>query len=850
MNSFIEKIKKMRPFQKNHSHKRRIGQWFINSVIVLVSLGIFITGGIFVWASTLKIPDFQHFDQTLLSESTKIYDRTGKILLYDVHGNVRRSVVPLNQISPNVQHASIALEDSSFYSNPGIDITAIFRSALKDITSGSFSQGGSTITQQVAKNAFLNDNKSVVRKVKEAILALKIGHQMTKKQVLSIYLNIIPYGGNIYGIEEASETYFGIHAANLDIAQSAYLASLPKAPTYYSPYGNNIQALNARKNYALQRMLSLGYISQAQYDKAKNEVVTFAPRDEKGIKAPHFVSYVLANLEKKYGRDRIEQGGLNVITTLDYDLYEKSQKIVYDAAIQNEKVNNASNMGMVGIDPKTGQIILMIGSRDYFDKKINGKFNVTTSVNRQPGSTFKPFVYATAFEEGYTPSTIVFDAHTQFNTSCSANQLNGGCGYAPTNYDNKFRGPITFRDALAQSVNVPAVKVLYLTGIDRAITQARDMGISGLKGGNQYGLTLVLGGGEVSVLDMASAYGVFATGGIRNPYTSILKITDRNGNVLQQYTPNPQRVLDKQAALDISSILTDNVARTPLYGANSPLYFGGKAVAGKTGTTNNYVDAWTVGYDKNFSLAAWAGNNDNSPMAKKVSGYIITPTWRKVMDLAIAKYPPEPFEKPNPTPSNLKPILRGIWNPQNPNSNNQNFNATNTQSIVQNILNGGNQNHSAQNAHSILYWLDKNDPRGPQPTNPAADPQYNLWEPAVHAWLQNNGYYSVSTSGTGNNGNATTTTESFNVQVTSPQDGGTYRSDESVPVSVNSSGVNITKMDVYVNGYYVGSDSNAPFGVTFTPGDIKSIKKHSMVKILIHDSQGNVDIKDIPVTVN
>ncbi|HET8575318.1 MAG TPA: penicillin-binding protein [Candidatus Paceibacterota bacterium] len=827
LKNYLERIQNVFHPKRNRKPRK---QWLIDLLVLLVSLGILFTGALIVWASTIKIPDFQNFDNTLISESTKIYDRTGTVLLYDAHGDIKRTIVPLDQISPNVQHATIALEDEGFYHHHGIDFTGILRALWADIKTRSFSQGGSTITQQVAKNTMLTNNKTIVRKIKEAVIAIKMDHEMTKNQILGIYLNVIPYGGNIYGIEEAAESYFGKHAADLDLAESAYLAALPQSPTYYSPYGNHRDALDARKNYALKRMLDLGYITQDQYTQAINEQVTFAPQDEHGIKAPHFVMYVLEQLEAKYGRDEIDRGGLKVITTLDYDLYEKAQKIVHDDALENEKVNNASNMGMVGIDPNTGQILLMIGSRDYFDKEIDGKFNVTTESNRQPGSAFKPFVYATAFEEGYTPSTVLFDVPTQFNTGCQPFQTTPGeCGYTPQNYDNMFRGPITLRDALAQSVNVPSVKILYLAGVNRAIEQAQAMGITGLGDKSQYGLTLVLGGGEVSVLDMASAYGVFATGGIRHPYTSILKITDRDGKVLEQYQDQSSRVLDQQAALEISDILNDNVARTPLYGANSPLYFPGKDVAVKTGTTNNYKDAWTVGYSTSFSLAAWAGNNDNSPMAKKVSGYIITPTWRKVMDLALAKYPGGNFQKPDPTPTDLKPVLLGIWNPGNSADSTNPF---------------ATQDYS--NVHSILYWVDKNDPRGPIPSDPSSDPQFRLWEPTVRAWAaqQSGQDSSASSSGNSEQGN-------FKVKINQPNDGDSFDPDETINVQMGGKDKNqLQKIDVYVNDFYVNSASEAPFEVSFQPSDLSNIQGENTLKVISHSKNDDISINSVKFEVN
>jgi membrane peptidoglycan carboxypeptidase len=370
----------------------------------------------------------------------------------------------------------------------------------------------------------------------------------------------------------------------------------------------------------------------------------------------------------------------------------------------------------------------MVGSRNYFDKEIDGNFNVTTA-KRQPGSTFKPFVYAQALIKGYTPETVLFDLKTQFSTKCPKENLTSenGC-YSPNNYDDNFRGPMTMREALAQSINVPAVKTLYLAGITESINLAKNLGITSLGDANLYGLTLVLGGGEVSLLEMTSAYGVFANEGIRNPYISILKVEDNKGNVLEEVKPRPINVLDPEIARNISDMLTDNVARTPLYGANSIIYFGGRDVAVKTGTTNDYRDAWTIGYTPNVVVGTWAGNNDNSPMAKKVSGLIVAPMWREFMDEVLKVTPQENFIKPIKEDSyDLKPVLRGKWQGgiSNITNNGVDYNS------IQEVLSGG--------VHTILYWLDKDNPRGNNEVIPESDPQFERWEYPVSLWAQSRG---------------------------------------------------------------------------------------------------------------
>ncbi len=704
-----------------------------NIIIFMASCAILFAGVLLIWVSTFEIPSLDTIEARKVSQSTKIYDSTGKILLYDVFQNTKRTIVPFDDISQYIKDATISIEDKNFYSHHGIQPLSMLRAILVDLKTLSFSQGASTITQQVVKNSILTGDKTPTRKLKELVLSLKLEKVLTKEEIFSMYLNEIPYGGSIYGVEEASLAFFGKDAKDLTLAESAYLAALPKAPSYYSPYGKHKTDLDARKNVVLAEMLKDGRIDKKQYDDTKKEVVEFLPNTGLGIKAPHFVMFVKDYLEKKYGSDVLEAGGLKVITTLNYDLESRAEAVAKQYALSNKENFNGSNDAFVAIDPKTGAILTMVGSRDYFDTEIDGNFNVTTA-HRQPGSTFKPFVYAEAFVKGYTPETVLFDLPTQFAGKCAPDNTTSedGC-YSPGNYDDKFRGPMTLRDALAQSINVPSVKALYLAGIQDSLDLATNMGIQSLGNANQYGLTLVLGGGEVSLLDMASAYGVFATEGIRNPYTPISKVTDKKGNVLEEMTSRPEQVLDAEIARKISDILDDNIARTPLYGANSVIYFPGRDVAVKTGTTNDYRDAWIIGYTPSIVVGTWAGNNDNTPMAKKVSGLIVAPMWRVFMDDVLKTVPDEHFIKPQIEDSyDLKPVLRGKWQggissiAPNPNAD-PNIPYNNTTEI----LSGG--------VHDILYWLHKEDPRGVPPFSPYDDPQFTNWEYPVRQWATNQG---------------------------------------------------------------------------------------------------------------
>ncbi|MBX4192164.1 PBP1A family penicillin-binding protein [Candidatus Parcubacteria bacterium] len=689
-----------------------------------VTLAFFVGGSVFLWAATLQLPDLSALQERKLEQSVKIYDRTGQTLLYDLHDKMQRTIVPLSSISPNMQHAVISIEDPEFYTHKGIKPMAIARAIIMNVLitlhlAGGYTQGGSTITQQVVKGSVLTNDRTLSRKLKEWVLALKLDQALSKDQILELYLNQVPVGGTMYGVEEASMTFFGKHAADLSISEAAYIAAILPAPTRLSPYGSHLDQLDTRKNLVLSKMLEHGYITQAEYNDAIAAKVAFLPPHDTSIQAPHFVFYVRQYLEDKYGTEAVDEGGWRVITTLDADMQAHFEKIVHDGALANTPKFNATNAALVAIDPKSGGILSMIGSRNYFDTEIPGAYNVTVmKPGRQPGSAFKPFAYAEAFLKGYTPDTVVFDVRTQFSTACEAFTFNsdGEC-YSPSNYDNKFRGPMSLRNALAQSINVPAVKVLYLAGLNDVISLAKLMGITTLGDGNRYGLTLVLGGGEVTLLDITSAYGVFAQDGVRYEPTPILRIEDADGKIIEDNeNPSGSQVLDPHVAQEINDVLSDTVAREPL-GVNATLNFPGYDVALKTGTTNDYRDAWTIGYTPNVVIGMWAGNNDNSPMQKKVSGLIVGPMWAQSMQYALTRVPYASFSRAEPTPTD-KPILNGDWS----------------------------QLGSDGNIHEILYWVDKDNPLGPAPLNPASDPQLRLWDPPVNAWSKG-GFTGVSETG-------------------------------------------------------------------------------------------------------
>ncbi len=686
-------------------------------LLLLLALLIFI---LFIYYGR-DLPRPEKFTEKPFIQSTKIYDRTGKILLYDIYGEERRELVTLDQVSQNLINAVITSEDSRFYQHNGVDFKGIVRAILVDLKLGNRSQGASTITQQLIRSSFLTLKKTVDRKVKEIILTLELERKYSKDQILEWYLNQIPFGENCYGIEAASQAYFKKSSKDLSIAESAVLTAMIPAPSYYSPYGRNKDKLLNKKDYILNRMAKAGLITQIQLEESLKEELIFADTT-KTIKAPHFVFYIMNSLIDEYGEDYLREKGLKVYTTLDWDLQSHTEEVITEKTSANEGYN-ANNTAAVALDPKTGEILALVGSKNYFGKSypegcnsrqgeclFDPKFDVATLGNRQPGSAFKPFIYATAFNKGYTPSTLLWDALTEFNTNCSPNanqekDIYGLKCYNPRNYDGTFRGPVSLRQALAQSLNIPSVKLLYLSGIDDSIKTAQSMGITTLTDPTRYGLSLVLGGGEVNLLEITSAYGVFAADGLMVPPVSILRIEDAQGNIIKQNKKETKRVLTQQTARLINNVLSDNEARIPAFVRNNPLFFNNYQVAAKTGTTSNYVDVWTVGYTPFIVVGVWAGNNDNSPINRQSGIGLAAPIWRKVIEKAITTHAVENFIEPEPSVTTKE------------------------------ILNG--QFPSGQK-HSILYYINKDNPLGDPPQSPESDSQYLMWEVGVENWLIQN----------------------------------------------------------------------------------------------------------------
>jgi 1A family penicillin-binding protein len=681
-----------------------------------------------------------------VAQATEIFDRNGQ-LLYNIYADENRTPIKLQDIPDSVKKATVAIEDKNFYTHQGFDITGILRSFVNLIIHREVEGGGSTLTQQLVKNALLTSDQSFVRKIKELILAVEVEHTYTKDQILEMYLNEVPYGGTSYGIQAASNLYFGKDAKDLDLAQSALLAGLPQLPSVYSPYGTHPELAKVRQKEVLNAMVAQKYITQQQADAAAGEQLTFrTTQNQIGFKAPHFVLFVKQKLIEQFGDKMVEKGGLKVTTTLDYSLQEKAQQIVHDQVgkLKDYKVGNG---GAVVMDPKTGQILTMIGSKDYFaesepanctsgvDCVFEGNYNITVNP-RQPGSSTKPITYSAALEKGYTAASVLEDVKTQFPGGAGQND------YSPVNYDGQFRGPVQVRYALGNSLNIPAVKMLADVGVKNVMDLAFRMGISTWEptddNVSQVGLSLVLGGREVNLLDLTTAYSVFADQGMKHDPVSILKVTDGNGKVLfEDHTSDGVRVLDPGISYVISNILADNGARSLAFGTNSVLVIPGKTVSVKTGTTDQKRDNWAVGYTPSYVVGVWVGNNDNEVMNPAIASGITgaSPIWAEIMKTALSGKPDEPYQRPdNVSQVDIDGLMGGQPKDGSPTRKEFFIKGTEPNSVSSayqhvkvcktNVHRQANDGEDAQDVDGII--LQENDPTGA-----------NKWQEGIDQWVLN-----------------------------------------------------------------------------------------------------------------
>lgn len=575
------------------------------------------------WATILKdLPSPKKLVTRDVDVSTKIYDRNG-VLLYKIYKDQNRTIVPLEQIPLHVRLATLAIEDAEFYLHPGFSIRGILRATWRNLKRGELT-GGSTITQQLVKNALLTSEKTIIRKVKEIILAVGVELVFTKDQILEMYFNEVSYGGTAYGIQEAAQLYFDKDVDKLTLAEAALLAGLPKSPTKFSPFGSSPELGLARQKEVLRLMVVNKYMTKEQAEVAKKEELTFAP-NEIDIKAPHFVMYVRQALVEKYGEGVVEKGGLEVVTTLDYSIQRMAEEVVKQEIEKLSRLRVGNGAALV-IDSPTSEILAMVGSKDYFDTENDGNVNVTTRL-RQPGSSIKIVNYAYALSNGYTPATILLDTPVTFAVA-------GQPPYTPRNYDGAYRGKISLRSALAESRNVPAVKVLASYGVSQMLEMGQKMGITTWGDVSRFGLSLTLGGGDIKLIDLAKAYATLANYGRRPEFVSLLKVTNYKDRILEKSEfSEGEQVLDPRVAFLLIDILSDNTARAPAFGTYSQLVIPGHdEVVVKTGTSNNLRDNLTVGFNQKYLVAVWVGNNDNSPMSRVASGVTgAAPIWNKIM---------------------------------------------------------------------------------------------------------------------------------------------------------------------------------------------------------------------------
>ena len=618
-----------------------IGKWlFVGSVLSCLVIIL-----LFAWYSR-GLPDPGKV-QRKTGFSTEILDRTGKVILYDVYTDQDRKFTPLSEVSDYLKKATIAIEDKDFYSHGGFDPMSVLRIA-KNVVLRQRLIGGSTLTQQLVKMLLLTNERKLSRKIREFMLAIRIEKTFSKDEILQMYLNEAPYGGTAVGVASAAQIYFGKEPGELTLSESVLLAGLPQSPSRYSPYASNSKAYLSRSKEVSRRLREDGVITKEMETQvnAELETIVFKGLASNKIKAPHFVMDVKQQLEDMYGASILETGGLKITTSLDWDLQQKAELAVKEEVDKVSKQLNITNGASVILDTTSGEILSMVGSKDFFDKTIDGEVNVTTRL-RQPGSSIKPLVYATAFMKNYSPASVLADTVTEFPGKDEKTP------YIPKNYDGKEHGLLHLREALASSINVPAVKLLALVGVDKVLAQGFKMGLNSLEPTKEtisrVGLSMALGGAEVKLLELTGAYGAFANGGLKITPVSILKIEDGSGaTIYEKKQVKQERVVDEKIAFLVNSVLSDNNARLLTFGPNSYLNMGNKAIAVKTGTTNDLRDNWTVGWSPGFVVGVWVGNNNNEKMKNVASGVSgAAPIWRRQMVEVMKLKPETSFAQPS-----------------------------------------------------------------------------------------------------------------------------------------------------------------------------------------------------------
>ncbi len=877
------------------SHPRRLVRYAFFSASAL--LGAFFLFALFVFAWVIpRLPNIDDIKDLVASQSSVILDREGNVL-YRIHGDENRESIGLDEMSKYIPMAAMAIEDDQFYRHSGVDLPAIAKAVCAELGLCP-ARGGSTITQQFIKNAFLSSERTYTRKLKEILMALRLEHKYSKDQIMEMYLNRIPYGSNIFGSQLAARKFFGKQAKGLSIAESAVLAALPKAPSYYSPYGNHRYAqinlgaeeiirqglrseqdladedpkhltkgllgktysfgegeemieiyASGRVDLVIRRMVDLGYITSEEGKAAVEEAkkLEFIPfRDD--ISAPHFVMYVRELLEENYGKEKLEEGGLRVTTTLNPSYQAAAEKSLQDQAEANEKSYGASNASLIALDPETGQILAMVGSRDYWNDEIEGKNNVTLRP-RPPGSSFKPIAYAAAFLQGYGPGTVLYDVKTNF-----------GGSYEPKNYDGTFRGPLSIRAALASSLNIPAVKAAHLAGVPNVLDLARKLGIQPTLPDDSYGVSVALGM-DARPIDMASAYGTFANGGYKVNPVAILKVEGPNGAIEEEYRAPDRKemVLDPEVAYLINDILSDREARPGDFWRNQ-LTIPGQINGAKTGTANKEKDAqgviypsdvWAVGYTRHVVSAVWAGNSKGEKLALKADGLnVAAPIWRNFMIEAHKDLPEKPFDKPEGirwvSVSALSGKLPSQYTPKD--------------KIRKEVFASFSILNQVEDSYRIVevdkvsgklateYTPDEAREKKAFYVHHSILPDNPYWENAVRAWAKANGQDERIPTEKDDVHTPESLSQAPSISILSPGSNAVV-APPALGIRVSaSSGRGIRRVDYYWNGEKVQSASSAPYSATLAvpegaaPGSFHTLKAVAVDQLYI-TSQSTVQVE-------
>lgn len=827
--------------------KDKLAMWstIAMGAFALIAGGVIFVALLFVWyAKDLPRPDKVVRTTGL---STVVLDRNG-ISLYDIFQGANRIPVLSEDIPKYLKEATVAVEDKDFYKHQGLSATGIVRGMVACIILRRC-QGGSTLTQQLVKNVLLTQERTLPRKMKEAILSIQIERKYSKDEILQMYLNEAPYGGTAVGVEAASELYFGKKAKDLTLTESAILAGLPQSPSQYSPFGSDPKAFVWRTQQVLRRMREDGYITPLIEADSKKQLDAFKfYASGSDLRAPHFVAYIKDQLVTMFGQKMVDAGGMTVTTTLDWKLQEKAQSIVKEE-VDKDKYLKVSNGAAVVIDPKTGEILTMVGSKDYSSTDSGGyKFNVVTQGLRQPGSSLKPITYAAAFKKGYTASTVLMDVDTKYPSGDPVKPE-----YNPKNYDNKFRGPTQLRFALANSINTVAVKVSALVGVKDILTLASDMGLTSLEPTaeniSRIGLSLTLGGGEVHLLDLTSAFGVFATGGMHQDPVSILKVTDSKAKTIYEHkTPTAERVLGADISFLISNILSDNDARKDIFGLNSYLYIAGKSVAVKTGTTDDKRDNWTIGYTPGVVVGTWVGNNDNSPMNPALASGVTgaAPIWNRIIREILATKSDEPFVKPdNVNQVEIDSFGGGL--PLAGGATRKEYfikgtEPTDISPIYSQIKVSKKDNNKLANQIEIAKGeYDLKSFVVFKENDPVSTDGKNRWQAGIDAWIAGQGdskYHPPTEVYSG-------PTDQMTVEIREPGDKAQVN-DNNVRIRVDAVSVNnITKVQIYVDGTLVRDTSDKSINDTFS----MSTGQHS-INVKASDDKGNNSDRTIHIGVN